>query len=390
MKINKLFLSIVIFTLAGACNSQSGDARENEEDTVVSGPIKNFIYDTLQPFREAHASTLIHLKDGSFLTAWFGGTKEGNDDVGIWLAKGRPGRWTSPKEVAKINNDAHWNPVLFQSPEGKIFLFFKVGKEIATWQTWVKTSEDNGETWSEAYELIAGDSGGRGPVRNKPIILSNGTWIAGASNENGPWNVFFDRSEDEGKTWTATPYVTIDRRILNDAVDTTSTSEVSPEGLKSTTAQSKKSGVIQPTLWESSPGQVHALLRSSFGIICRTDSKDYGKTWTPVYKTNQPNPNSAIDVTRFSDGTLVLVSNQDGRDWGARRTLALSVSNDNGVTWKKAYELENGVEGDEFSYPAIINFGDTMAITYTWKRKNIVFSEETKQWLLSHVDSSVK
>jgi hypothetical protein len=33
------------------------------------------------------------------------------------------------------------------------------------------------------------------------IMLSDGTWLAGASNEQGMWNAFFDRSEDEGKTW---------------------------------------------------------------------------------------------------------------------------------------------------------------------------------------------
>src|SRR3546814_13002149 len=58
-------------------------------------------------------------------------------------------------------------------------------------------------------------------------------------------------------------------------------------------------GVIQPALWESAPGKVHMLLRSSAGVICRSDSEDYGKTWSPVYKTDLPNPNSGIDATKL-------------------------------------------------------------------------------------------
>ena len=161
-----------------------------------SHPIKEFLFGDDEPFPECHASTILELKDGHFMSAWFGGTKEKNDDVGIWMTKGKPGNWEKPIEVAKINNDAHWNPVLFQAPGGRIYLFFKVGKTIPRWQTYVKTSEDEGKTWSEARELVPGNYGGRGPVRSKLIILSNGTWLAGASDEQGAWNTFFDRSED--------------------------------------------------------------------------------------------------------------------------------------------------------------------------------------------------
>ncbi len=161
-------------------------------------------------------------------------------------------------------------------------LFFKVGETIGEWETWYMVSSDDGNTWSQAQELVPGDKGGRGPVRNKPIVLSDGTWLAPASDEKGGlWNAFVDRSEDQGRTWTATPFISMDRNVI--------TGE----------------GVIQPTLWESEPGKVHMLLRSSAGAICRSDSEDYGKTWSPVYRTNLPNNNSGIDLTRLDDGRLV-------------------------------------------------------------------------------------
>ena len=328
---------------------QKQTGKQDEKAGTAVLPVKEFIAGDVHGFKQCHASTLLHLKTGEFVAAWFGGTVEKNDDVGIWLSRRVMGKWETPKEVAKIRNDAHWNPVLFQSPAGKIFLFFKVGKEIETWETWVQTSDDNGKTWSAAQEMIKGDRGGRGPVKNKPIILSNGDWLAGSSHEANGYHVFVDRSIDNGKTWDASSYLSLGDTAL------------------------RNKELIQPTLWESSPGNIHMLLRSSIGYICRSDSKDYGKTWAPVYKTSLPNPNSGIDLTRLPGGELVLAYNPDGHDEGDRAPLLLALSYDNGNTWPKQLNIEDGKGDDEFSYPAVISYGDTVAVTYTWQRKNIAF-----------------
>ena len=351
-----LLLCLVVF-LISACQSKNKDkeAAADPPARQTTLPVKGFIFGDERPFPQCHASTLVHLEDGNFLVAWFGGTKEKDDDVGIWLSKGRPGHWSDPTEVAKLRNDPHWNPVLFQSPEGKVWLFFKVGKVIDQWETYVKTSDDGGITWSEAFELVPGDAGGRGPVKDKPIVLADGTWLAGASHENNKvWNAFADRSDDQGKTWTATDYLKIDRKEL------------------------PGEGIIQPTLWESSPGQVHMLLRSSAGAIFRSDSEDNGKTWTSVYKTPLPNPNSGIDLTKMPDGTLALAYNRDDENWGTRAPLSIALSADNGKTWPRMLDVEKGGKDDEFSYPAIISFGDTIAMSYTWQRQKIGFWMGTK------------
>ena len=338
------------FTLCLCCVSIACFSQESSEALVA----RDFIFGDDRPFKECHASTLIRLDDGDFLVAWFGGTQEKNPDVGIWLSKGKPHEWSVPQQVAKVRDDAHWNPVLFCDGKGTVYLYFKVGKEIPSWETWVTASQDGGETWSEPVELVKGDTGGRGPVRNKPIILSDGSWLAGASHEDGPWNVFADRSEDNGITWQATPYIALDRNQFNGK------------------------GVIQPTLWESSPGNVHMLVRSTNGKIYRSDSHDYGKTWCELYATGMPNNNSGIDLVRLADGALVLVYNPVSGNWASRASLCMTVSFDNGITWTKTIVLENDTnERTEFSYPAIITYGNCVALTYTWKRQRIVFWEFT-------------
>ena len=64
-----------------------------------------------------------------------------------------------------------------------------------------KTSSDSGESWSEERELVPGDFGGRGPVKNKCLVLKDKSILAPASTEQDGWNCFTDRSFDQGKTW---------------------------------------------------------------------------------------------------------------------------------------------------------------------------------------------
>lgn len=320
-------------------------------DSKISYEIEksSFVFPENRPFAQAHASTLVCLDNSEYMIAWFGGTKEKHDDVGIWITKGNGIEWSFPIEIAKIREVPHWNPVLFKRDNGEIILYFKVGSEIAIWETWYMVSSDNGSTWTEPKELVVGDKGGRGPVRNKPIILSNGNWIAGASDESGLWRSFVDISTDEGNTWTKSDFIAFD------------TTEVKGEGM------------IQPTLWESSKGNVHMLLRTSAGYIYKSDSEDYGKTWSKAYRTNLPNPNSGIDLVQLADGKLALLYNSDANNWGSRANLKLAISEDSGHTWEEVLTLEDGKKGDEYSYPAIVSCGNEIALTYTWNRSNVMF-----------------
>ncbi|MCI0922042.1 sialidase family protein [Sphingobacterium rhinopitheci] len=338
--LNVTLVLLCLLYIVNACT-----ATRKKENIVTS----SFVLPEDRPFKQAHASTLVCLDSGNYLVAWFGGTKEKDDDVGIWMTKGDGATWSFPVEVAKIREQPHWNPVLFKKENGEIILFFKVGAEIAIWETWYISSTDNGQTWSKPQELVAGDRGGRGPVRNKPIVLSNGDWLAGSSDESGLWRSFVDVSTDKGNSWNKSEFIAFD------------TTEVKGEGM------------IQPTLWESNNGNVHMLLRTSAGAIYRSDSKDYGKTWGKAYKTGLPNPNSGIDLVKLHDGKLALLYNTDSKNWGSRAVLKLAISEDDGNTWKDILDVENGVKGDEFSYPAIVSCGDEIALTYTWKRSNIMF-----------------
>ena len=305
----------------------------------------DFVFEDDRPFAECHASTVVQVENGDLLCAWFGGTEEKDPDVGVWRSRFSNGKWSPPARAAKVNETAHWNPVLFRDPSRGVYLFFKVGPEVPTWQTYWTKSTDNGLTWSEPLELVPGDVGGRGPVKDKPIILSDGAWLAPASTELGRWEPFADRSEDAGLTWTRSESFSIDREVI--------------KGL----------GGIQPTFWESAPGHVHALMRTTGAVVGRAYSTDGGRTWSAVTPSGLPNNNSGIDALRLEDGRVLLVYNPVGKNWGERTPLNLAVSNDNGSTWTDLASFETA-EG-EYSYPAIVATTGGIAVCYTWKRERV-------------------
>lgn len=325
-------------------------------------------------FRQCHASTLVVLPDGDLLVAWFAGQKEGSGDTAIWLARRKKGVWQSPQRTVACDGLAHWNPVLFNAPDG-LWLFYKVGPGVHVWKTRCVKSTDGGVSWSAPVELVEGDDVPRGPVKNKMLLAADGTWIApGSIEDEHHWDAFVDRSDDNGKSWHLSP-VPLDHQNNAAAQDSHLWQGLKDEALweNDLSRVLRWDGVIQPSLWESTPGHIHMLMRSTRGWLYRSDSADNGKTWCAAYATSLPNNNSGIDLVMATGHKLVLACNPIGGNWGQRFPLSLRVSGDNGENWSSSLDVES--EEGEFSYPAIVSEGNTLHLTYTWNRKNIIYCE---------------
>jgi predicted neuraminidase len=313
---------------------------------------KEFIY-TEAPFPSAHASTLVELNNGDVLAAWFGGAHENASDVAIWASRRTAGKWSAPFEVVREPNVATWNPVLFHTADGRLWLYYKFGPNVRSWTGARLFSTDEGKTWSAPEHLPAGLLG---PIKDKPLVLPNGTIVSGTSVESyTSWAVWIDRSTDNGKTWTKFGPITVSPASQPSA----------PDG------KEHVSGIIQPAIVSLGKDHLRLYARSTLDIgrICAANSFDNGVTWTQAHTLDLPNPNSGIDAVGLRDGRVVLIYNNSTRD---RTPLNLAVSTD-GEHFTNFLTLEDSP--GEFSYPAIIQGknGDLL-MTWTWNRKRIRFA----------------
>lgn len=332
---------------------------------------QEFIYETA-PYPECHAATIAGTPKG-LVAAWFGGTKERNPDVCIYVSRMDQGssKWSTPVNVANgIQNSTLrypcWNPVLYQVPSGDLLLFYKVGPSPSTWKGWVIRSKDGGLHWSSPEALAEGFLG---PIKNKPVRLKDGTLVAPSSTEGHGWKVHFELSHDNGKTWqmagdVATAPATGPYAAAGDATP--------PMGGKETTPKTFQA--IQPSILIHKNGDLQALCRSQNRTVLETWSKDNGKTWSTLAPTSLPNNNSGIDGVTLADGRQLLVYNHvlppPGQAKGERSPLNVAVSTD-GKTWYASLILESDTLG-QYSYPSVIQSADGIVhIVYTWRRKKI-------------------
>lgn len=298
-------------------------------------------------YPESHGATIAETPAGH-VASWFGGTKERNPDMCIYVTRLEKGQWTTPMNVANgIVNDtlryATWNPVLYQVPNGPLMLFYKVGPNVAGWKGYYLTSSDHGKTWSSPIAL---PDGFLGPIKNKPVLVGKNMLMCPSSTEGNGWRVHFEVTRDWGKTW---------EKIgpINDP---------------------KTANVIQPSLLTHKDGRMQVVCRSRNRAIMESWSADGGKTWSEMTATHLPNNNSGTDAVTLKDGRQLLVYNHvlppGDLAKGPRTPLNVAISSD-GKTWQACLVLEDSPIS-QYSYPSVIQTKDGLVhVVYTWRRERV-------------------
>jgi len=290
------------------------------------------------PFASAHASTIAETAEG-LVVAWFGGPCEGHPEVGIWSARDTGGAWSAPCEVARGLDERGrrqpcWNPVLHQSEDGALLLFYKVGPSPRRWSGALLRSHDAGRSWGAPEFLPLGILG---PIKNKPHRLADGSLLCPSSTEQRGWRCHLELTPDLGASWQRSPNLRAPWRF----------------------------GAIQPCILDHGD-RLQLLARSRNGVIATAWSEGAWHRWSPLEATGLPNPNSGIDALTLADRRALLVCNPVRR---GRTPLRLTVLAD-GRSWQPSCLLEDGP--GEFSYPAVIQAADRrIHITYTWQRQRI-------------------
>ena len=311
------------------------------------------------PGTTAHGPGLLETPAGTMLCCWFAGTFEGDTDVNVVVSRLEKGSdaWEEPVPVSTDNEFSNQNPSLFLNPNGEIWCLYtsqrgrEPGKDNMQYTSVVKrqVSRDDGRSWSEP-EVVLGEEGTF--ARQAIQVLSNGCWIYGlwlcSDSERGLAGdpSAFAISDDEGATW---------RRV----------------------DMPGSNGRVHPSVVELEDGHLVAFMRSrEADFVYRSESLDYGDTWSVPAPTPLPNNNSGIGVTKLASGRVAVTYNHNSAPatygakgaWPAlRNPVSIALSEDGGLTFPLIRHIERGegFAGDEnkfnnrqYEYPTIIQASD--------------------------------
>jgi predicted neuraminidase len=312
--------------------------------------------------RYKHPASITELSDGDLYLVYYGGDGEYAIDTGVFgsrYSRGS-GKWSAPKRIASDPFRSVGNGVVWQAPDGVVWLFFVVrwGETWSTSRIEAKISRDNAATWSDSF--VVSEREGM-MVRGRPIVLSSGEYLLPAYHETG-----FDQEVvgPDSCGW----FLRWDRKRTRWV-----------EGGRI----SSKKGNIQPAAVEISPGRMIAYCRRgggygpvTDGYIVRSESEDGGRTWSEGRDSQFPNPNAAVDFLKLRSGSLLLVFNNSMLD---RDPLTAALSADQDKSWPWRRDLATGPH--DFAYPTAIQTRDgNIHVVYTSEQRTVVnhavFDEE--------------
>jgi predicted neuraminidase len=303
-----------------------------------------------------HPACLAEFDNGDLYLVYYGGEGEYATETAVFGSRKKQGEtaWSPPVPVARDPLRSVGNGVIWQAPDGLVWLFYVV-RDGDTWSTsrvQFKVSRDRAATWSDA-SVLSNEPGTM--VRNRPIVLSDGHYLLPAYHETGhdPESVGPDSTSRffrfdpraKAKVWTAAGEIR------------------SPKGN------------IQPAPVEVEPGRLVAYCRrggdylpQTRGFLVRAESTDGGKTWTEGKDSAFPNPNAAVDFLKLRSGRLLLVYNDC---FHGRTPLTVALSSDGDRTYPSRRNLAEG-PGD-FGYPLALQARDgTIHVVYTSDRRKVV------------------
>ncbi|VTR91273.1 arylsulfatase : Sulfatase OS=Chthoniobacter flavus Ellin428 GN=CfE428DRAFT_6364 PE=4 SV=1: Sulfatase: Sulfatase_C: BNR_2 [Gemmata massiliana] len=322
-----------------------------------------------------HAPGIIECPNGDLLVSWYRGSGERSaDDVAVYGArkKVKAPEWGAAFLMVDTPGFPDCNTTMWVDKDDKLWLFWPViianswescitqyrvssdfqkdGTPKWTWQDTILLKPKNFEevmlrefgTWkkqiSDATKLPVslGDDVVKKRVgdkllsrlgwqpRCKPIQLASGRILLPLYSDTYSAGLMAI-SDDGGKTWTASQPIA---------------------GF----------GNIQPAVLERKDGTLIAYMRENgvFKKIRVAESKDKGESWGTVTSSELPNPGSGLDAVRLASGNWALIYNDTTR---GRSSLAVSLSDDEGKTWKWTRHLEKHDTGS-YHYPAIIQSKD--------------------------------
>jgi len=301
-----------------------------------------------------HPARMTQFQNGDFYLVYYGGEGEYADGTAVFGSRLKKGgrKWSPPRAIARDPFRSLGNGVIWQAPDGLVWLFYVVrfGETWSSSRVQAKVSKDNAETWSDAFP-VALEQGMM--ACNNPIVLNNGNYLLPLYHETGfdtemtaPDSMgLFMRFDPKRNKWSETG------RIRS------ATGNIQPVPVQLSDdhliAYCRRGGNFEPT---------------TNGYLIRAESHDGGQTWSEGKNCQFLNPNSAVDFIKLKNGHLLLVYNDSMNE---RTPLTVAISTDNDKTYP--YRRNIAVGPFDYAYPLATEALDgKIHVIYTSHERTVV------------------
>lgn len=301
-----------------------------------------------------HPASINQLANGDLYLVYYGGQGEYEGDTAVYGSRLAVGsrKWTDPVKVADTPFRSEGNGVIWQAPDGKVWLFYVV-RYGATWSTGriqAKISTDGARTWSDPI-IVTWEEGMM--ARSHPIVLNDGDYLI---------PIYYETGNDQEMTASDTSSLFLRYSPKNHTFAPTNKIR-------------SRQGNLQPSVVQMTDDYLICYCRrggnflpTTDGYMVRAESRDGGRTWSEGVETKVPNPNSAVDFIKLKNGHLLLVYNDSMND-RTPLTVAISTDNDKSYPYKR-----NIATGDfDYAYPSAIQTKDgKIHIVYTSHERTVI------------------
>ncbi len=380
--------TLAVFLWLGAALSMT--AQQAAPETATPGGAKPFHQaELIFPLEHwhNHSSSIVELPNGDLFVCWYNGSGERTaDDVVVQAARKRRGQqeWDPRFKLADVPNFPDTNPALFVDSRLRLWLLWPVilANEWHTALMKYRISSDYLDAgrpprWdlSEEILLIPRNFAARVQQVVEPMLKE----AAGTPAEAYLKRVLARASDKYfsrmGWMTRAHPIELPSGRILvplySDGFSFSLVAITDDGGLTwSSSEPIVGAGAIQPSIARKRDGTLVAYMRDNGPPpkrLLMSTSGDDGVTWSTAVDTDIYNPGAGAEAIVLRDGTWALVNNDVEK---GRHSLAVSLSDDEGKTWKwkRRLELDKRAEGaGSYHYPSMIEAADGMLhVSYSY------------------------
>ncbi len=273
----------------------------------------------------------------------------------LWVVYGRDVESTRNFQVVRSSDDngTSWSEVrlmilpregtramsasIWIDPLGRLWLFWGqcAGQQDGRFGVWTIVCDDPDAAepkWSAPRRI------GDGILLNKPTVLASGDWLLTSSVWKADNSIKVYVSTDQGMTFQLRGTANIE--------------------------DAKTRGPDEPMIVERKDGSLWMMVRCRG--LAETISQDQGRTWTPVKRIAIPHPTSRFFLRRLKSGALLLVKHGPMNEKVKREKLTAFISDDDGMTWQGGLMLD---EREDVTYPDGVQTEDgTIHIIYDHQR----------------------